>query len=47
MIILTNLSADSEELVKDMIEGHPICYLIKSDWKITEVIKKVKEALKI
>jgi DNA-binding response OmpR family regulator len=45
VIILTNLSADNEQLVKDMITEHPICYIIKSDWKIEDVIKKVKEVL--
>lgn len=46
VIILTNLNADSEELVQAMVMGRPVCYLIKSDWKIQDVIKKVKEILK-
>lgn len=47
VIILTNLSADSEKLVESMISERPVCYLIKSDWKIEDVVKKVKEVLKV
>jgi len=46
VIILTNLSANSEELVQAMVSERAICYLIKSDWKIDDVVKKVKEVLK-
>lgn len=46
VIILTNLSATKEEIVEDMIEGKPMYYLIKSDWKIFDVVKKIKEILK-
>jgi len=45
VIILTNLSANSEELVQHMIKGRPVCYLIKSDWKIEDVVAKVQEVL--
>lgn len=45
VIILTNLNADSEDTVKDMVEGRPLFYLIKSDWKIADVVTKVKEVL--
>jgi len=47
VIILTNLSATEEKLVKDMITQKPMHYLVKSDWKIEEVIKKIREVLKI
>lgn len=46
VIILTNLSADSEEMVQTMVAERPDFYLIKSDWKMDDVVKKVKEVLK-
>jgi len=45
IIILTNLSATDEKLIMGMVEGEPMYYLVKSDWKIKDVVKKVKEAL--
>ena len=46
VIILTNLSATDEELVQAMVKERPAFYLIKSDWEIKDVVKKVKEILK-
>lgn len=46
VIILTNLSATDEKLVEDMVTQKPIHYLVKSDFKIDDVIKKIKEILK-
>ena len=45
VIILTNLSATNEELVNGMVTYKPMYYLIKSDWKIEDVIKKIEEIL--
>jgi DNA-binding response OmpR family regulator len=47
VIVLTVLSATDENLVKDMVETRPVYYLVKSDWKIHDVIGKIKEVLKI
>ena len=47
VIILTNLSATSEKMVKEMVEYKPAYYLIKSDWKLYDVVKKIKEILKM
>ena len=47
VIILTNLSANSEELVNDMVTHKPMDYLIKSDWKIHDVVDKIENLLKI
>jgi DNA-binding response OmpR family regulator len=47
VIILTNLNATSEQLVEDMITHKPIHYLIKSDWRLHDVVEKIKETLKI
>lgn len=46
VIILTNLSATDEKLVEDIVTHKPVHYLIKSDWKIHDVIKKIEEVLK-
>ena len=47
VIILTNLSANSEQLVEDMVTHKPIYYLVKSDWKLHDVVNKIKEILKM
>lgn len=45
VIILTNLSATNEQLIEDMVTHKPIHYLIKSDWKLHDVVKKIEEVL--
>ncbi|MCX6761756.1 MAG: response regulator [Candidatus Moranbacteria bacterium] len=45
VIILTNLSATSEKLVEDMVTHKPLHYLVKSDWKLHDVVKKIEEIL--
>ncbi len=45
VIVLTNLSADNEKLVEGILKGRPVSYLIKSDWKMQDVVKKVQEVL--
>lgn len=45
VIILTNLSATDEKLVKDMVTHKPMHYLIKSDWKLSDVVKKINDVL--
>lgn len=45
VIIMTNLSATEDKLVADMVANKPLHYLIKSDWEIPDVIKKVEAAL--
>lgn len=47
IIILTNLSATDEKLIEGMVKGEPSYYLVKSDWKIKDVVEKVKETLNI
>ena len=46
VIILTNVSANNEQLVNDMVTHKPMHYLIKSDSEIHNVIKKIEEILK-
>ena len=45
VIILTNLSATDEHLIEDMVTHKPMHYLVKSDWKIHDVVKKIEEVL--
>jgi len=45
VIILTNQNANSEQIIKDMITRKPLEYLIKSDWEIHNVVKKIGEIL--
>lgn len=45
VIILTNLNATNENTVEDMVSNKPLHYLIKSNWKISEVVKMIEETL--
>jgi DNA-binding response OmpR family regulator len=45
VIILTNLSDANQHLVDDVLTHKPMNYLIKSDWKLLDVVKKVEEVL--
>lgn len=45
VIVLTNVSANEEHLVRDMVAYRPLCYLVKVDWSFSAVAEKVKEAL--
>jgi DNA-binding response OmpR family regulator len=45
VIILTNLSATDEKLVEDVVTDKPMYYLVKSDWKLHDVINKIEEIL--
>ncbi len=44
IILLTNLSA-TDKIMTGIVRDEPSYYLVKSDWKITDVIVKVKEML--
>jgi len=45
IILLTNLSATDAEIIQGVVENEPFYYLIKSDWKIKDVVGKVRETL--
>jgi DNA-binding response OmpR family regulator len=45
IIILTNLSATKEQPVDDMAMNTSTQYLIKSDWKLHDIVKKIEETL--
>ncbi|MFA6463905.1 MAG: response regulator [Candidatus Paceibacterota bacterium] len=45
IILLTVLSPDEEKVVKHVAEDEPAYYLVKTNWKIGDVIEKIKERL--
>lgn len=44
VILLTNLSAD-ENITKAVTELEPTYYLIKTDWKMDDIVERVKKTL--
>lgn len=46
VVLLTNLNAD-DKIMKGVVENEPSYYLVKSNYKIADVIEKVKDCLKI
>ncbi len=44
VILLTNLSAD-EKITKAVTELEPSYYLIKTDWKMDDIVERVKSSL--
>lgn len=47
VIILTNLNPTAEALVTEVITYEPLFYLIKSDWKLHDIVDKVESTLGI
>ena len=45
VILLTNLSATEENIIEEMVKYAPSHYLVKSDWKIIDVVEKIRETL--
>ncbi len=45
VILFTNLSGTSEQLVHGVMEHGPVLNLIKSDWKLHDVVKKIEKLL--
>lgn len=46
VMILTNVNASREKPVEDVVTHKPLEYLIKSDWKIHDVIEKIGKVLR-
>ncbi len=42
IVLLTNLSVDDEK-IRAVAKDEPAYYLVKSDWSLDDVIKKIKE----
>lgn len=45
VIILTNVSPDSDTIIKAIVDSQPAYYLVKSDVKLEEIVEKVKSIL--
>ena len=43
IILLTNLSADNETLTRVITENKPVYHLVKSDWTLDDLVKKIRE----
>ena len=46
VIMLTNLSADSEDIIKKVADTGPVYYIVKASLSIKQLMDKVKEVLK-
>ena len=47
VIILTNISSDSEKMNKEITELEPTYYFIKTNKSLEEIVEKIKEKLEI
>lgn len=45
IILLTNLSASEEKIMRAVTKNEPAYYLVKSDWDLSQVVEKIKERL--
>lgn len=45
VILLTNLSANSEEIIQKVAETEPAHYIVKVNFAIKQVVEKIKELL--
>lgn len=45
VIMLTNLNA-TDKILQQVTEDEPSYYLVKSDWKIADIVNKVKEGFR-
>jgi DNA-binding response OmpR family regulator len=45
IILLTNLSASEEKIMRAITKNEPAYYLVKSDWNLSQVLEKIKERL--
>ena len=45
VIMLTNLSADSEDIITKVAETEPVYYIVKASFSVKQLVDKVKEYL--
>jgi len=45
VILLTNLSADEENIIKKVVQTEPVYYIVKSGFSINNLVSKINEAL--
>ena len=47
VIILTNLNTVKDQLMDDKVANKPTYYLIKSNWKLLDIVKKIEKILEM
>ncbi len=45
VVMLTNVSADSNEALEEIVRTQPAYYFVKSDTKLEDIVEKIKEIL--
>jgi len=45
VILLTNVDPSSEKMNREIAETQPAYYMVKSNWKLEDVMEKIKEVL--
>lgn len=45
VVLLTNLSADNEEIIKKVVQTEPAYYIVKAGFSPNDLVKKVNEIL--
>jgi len=45
IILLTNLAAGEDKIMKAITKDEPAYYLVKSDWNLSGVVEKIRERL--
>ncbi|MCX6736148.1 MAG: response regulator [Candidatus Parcubacteria bacterium] len=45
VILLTNLSSDDDGRRKEIDALSPVAYMVKTDWKLSDVVEKVNQCL--
>ena len=45
VVVLTNVSADTDATLKAIVAYQPAYYLVKSDVKLEEIVEKIKDVL--
>lgn len=45
IMLLTNLSGREQEILEAVTKNEPVYYMVKSDWNLSDVVKKIEEQL--
>lgn len=45
VVILTNVSSDTDQVIQSIVENQPSYYFVKSDVKLDEIVNKIKELI--
>jgi DNA-binding response OmpR family regulator len=47
IILLSNLGADDEKMMKEISNDKLAFYLVKSDWSLNDIVKQVKDKISV